>query len=60
VRNATMGNAQGVVTITLTFPLDIDPSKVRDIHTLRITHGGVTHVLRDELRVRHDNGGFIT
>ena len=31
VRNATMGNAQGVVTITLTFPLDIDPSKVRDI-----------------------------
>ncbi len=31
VRNATMGNAQGVVTITLTFPLDIDPAKVRDI-----------------------------
>ncbi|ELP24819.1 Potassium efflux system KefA protein, Small-conductance mechanosensitive channel [Pantoea agglomerans 299R] len=31
VRNATMGNAQGVVTITLTFPLNIDPVKVRDI-----------------------------
>ncbi len=26
-----MGNAQGVVTITLTFPLNIDPVKVRDI-----------------------------
>ncbi|WP_067702577.1 DUF3772 domain-containing protein [Erwinia sp. ErVv1] len=31
VRNATMGNAQGVATITLTFPLDIDPEKVRDL-----------------------------
>ena len=31
VRNATMGNAQGVVTIPLTFPLDIDPVKVKDI-----------------------------
>ncbi len=31
VRNATMGNAQGVATITLTFPLDIDPQKVRDL-----------------------------
>ena len=31
VRNATMGNAQGVVTIQLTFPLDIDPVKVREI-----------------------------
>ena len=31
VRNATMGNAQGVVTITLTFPLDIDPVQVREI-----------------------------
>ena len=31
VRNATMGNAQGVVTILLTFPLDIDPVQVREI-----------------------------
>ena len=31
VRNATMGNAQGVVTITLTFPLDIDPVQVREL-----------------------------
>ena len=31
VRNATMGNAQGVVTITLTFPLDIDPVRVREL-----------------------------
>lgn len=31
VRNATMGNAQGVVTITLTFPLDIDPVLVRQL-----------------------------
>ncbi|PIJ48704.1 mechanosensitive ion channel protein [Erwinia sp. OLTSP20] len=31
VRNATMGNAQGVVTITLTFPLDIDPAQVRQL-----------------------------
>ncbi len=31
VRNATMGNAQGVVTIALTFPLDIDPEAVRNL-----------------------------
>lgn len=31
VRNATMGNAQGVVTILLTFPLNIDPVRVREI-----------------------------
>ena len=31
VRNATMGNAQGVATIALTFPLDIDPEQVRSI-----------------------------
>ncbi|MEG3135890.1 DUF3772 domain-containing protein [Rouxiella sp. T17] len=31
VRNATMGNAQGVATIALTFPLDIDPEEVRNI-----------------------------
>ncbi|MGE9550703.1 DUF3772 domain-containing protein [Erwinia amylovora] len=31
VRNATMGNAQGVATITLTFPLDIDPELVRQL-----------------------------
>lgn len=31
VRNATMGNAQGVATITLTFPLDIDPQQVREL-----------------------------
>ncbi|WP_130834489.1 DUF3772 domain-containing protein [[Erwinia] mediterraneensis] len=31
VRNATMGNAQGVATILLTFPLNIDPERVRDI-----------------------------
>lgn len=31
VRNATMGNAQGVATITLTFPLDIDPVQVRQL-----------------------------
>ncbi|PYB17040.1 DUF3772 domain-containing protein, partial [Serratia marcescens] len=28
VRNATMGNAQGVVTIALTFPTSIDPEQV--------------------------------
>lgn len=31
VRNATMGNAQGVVTIPMVFPLDIDPEKVKEI-----------------------------
>jgi len=31
VRNATMGNAQGVATIALTFPLDIDPEAVRNM-----------------------------
>lgn len=31
VRNVTMGNALGVVTIPLTFPLDIDPLQVREI-----------------------------
>lgn len=31
VRNATMGNAQGVVTIALTFPTNIDPEQVRDL-----------------------------
>ena len=31
VRNATMGNAQGVATIVLTFPLDIDPEQVRNL-----------------------------
>lgn len=31
VRNATMGNAQGVVTIPMIFPLDIDPQKVKEI-----------------------------
>ncbi|QUT13830.1 DUF3772 domain-containing protein [Rahnella inusitata] len=31
VRNATMGNAQGVATIVLTFPLDIDPEQVRTL-----------------------------
>ncbi|WP_434668488.1 DUF3772 domain-containing protein [Klebsiella sp. B345] len=31
VRNATMGNAQGVVTIALTFPTSIDPELVRDL-----------------------------
>jgi potassium efflux system protein len=31
VRNATMGNAQGVATIALTFPLDIDPEEVRNM-----------------------------
>lgn len=31
VRNATMGNAQGVVTIMLTFPLNIDPVRVREL-----------------------------
>lgn len=31
VRNATMGNAQGVVTIPVTFPLDIDPVQVKEI-----------------------------
>ncbi|MBK4783615.1 MAG: mechanosensitive ion channel family protein [Pantoea sp. Pent] len=31
VRNATMANAQGVVTIQLTFPLDIDPVQVREL-----------------------------
>ncbi|WP_414641590.1 DUF3772 domain-containing protein [Buttiauxella sp.] len=31
VRNATMGNAQGVATIALTFPLNIDPEQVRTL-----------------------------
>jgi len=31
VRNATMGNAQGVATIALTFPLDIDPEQVKTL-----------------------------
>lgn len=31
VRNATMGNAQGVVTIALTFPTEIDPEQVRSL-----------------------------
>lgn len=31
VRNATMGNAQGVVTVALTFPTDIDPELVRNV-----------------------------
>lgn len=31
VRNATMGNAQGVVTVQLTFPLNIDPVRVREL-----------------------------
>jgi potassium-dependent mechanosensitive channel len=32
VRNVTMGNStQGVATLTLTFPLDIDPEQVRDL-----------------------------
>lgn len=31
VRNATMDNAQGVVTIALTFPTDIDPEQVSNI-----------------------------
>ncbi|MBK5142263.1 mechanosensitive ion channel family protein [Budviciaceae bacterium BWR-B9] len=31
VRNVTMGNAQGVATIPLIFPLDIDPEQVRGI-----------------------------
>ncbi|HDX8866183.1 TPA: mechanosensitive ion channel family protein [Klebsiella michiganensis] len=31
VRNVTMGNAQGVVSISLTLPLDIDPECVKDI-----------------------------
>lgn len=31
VRNDTMGNAQGVVTIALTFPIDIDPEQVRNV-----------------------------
>jgi hypothetical protein len=31
VRNATMGNAQGVVTVALTFPTDIDPEQVRNV-----------------------------
>lgn len=31
VRNATMGNAQGVATILLTLPLNIDPEQVREI-----------------------------
>lgn len=29
VRNATMGNAQGVITVALTFPTDVDPERVR-------------------------------
>lgn len=31
VRNVTMGNAHGVATILLTFPLDIDPVQVREL-----------------------------
>jgi len=31
VRNATMGGALGVVTIALTFPLNIDPEQVRSL-----------------------------
>ncbi|MXP66307.1 mechanosensitive ion channel family protein [Pantoea sp. Nvir] len=31
VRNVTMGNAQGIVTIMLTFPLNIDPVIVRNL-----------------------------
>ncbi|QDX29320.1 DUF3772 domain-containing protein [Dickeya poaceiphila] len=31
VRNITMGNPQGVATLALTFPLDIDPEMVRNI-----------------------------
>ncbi|CAK9884518.1 MAG: Miniconductance mechanosensitive channel MscM [Candidatus Erwinia impunctatus] len=31
VRNVTMGNAQGVVVIMLTLPLDIDPQLVREL-----------------------------
>jgi len=31
VRNITMGNPQGVATLTLTFPLDIDPDVVKNI-----------------------------
>ncbi|MBU3895650.1 DUF3772 domain-containing protein [Serratia rubidaea] len=31
VRNATMGNAQGVVSIALTFSTEIDPEQVRNI-----------------------------
>ncbi|MFE8048950.1 DUF3772 domain-containing protein [Brenneria goodwinii] len=31
VRNITMGNALGVATLALTFPLDIDPEEVRTI-----------------------------
>ncbi|MDX5630218.1 MULTISPECIES: DUF3772 domain-containing protein [unclassified Brenneria] len=31
VRNITMGNALGVATLALTFPLDIDPEEVRAI-----------------------------
>ncbi|MBJ7221472.1 MULTISPECIES: DUF3772 domain-containing protein [unclassified Brenneria] len=31
VRNITMGNALGVATMALTFPLDIDPEEVRTI-----------------------------
>ncbi|MBX9445618.1 DUF3772 domain-containing protein [Dickeya chrysanthemi] len=31
VRNITMGNPQGVATLVLTFPLDIDPEMVRRI-----------------------------
>ncbi|MCG8708063.1 mechanosensitive ion channel family protein [Brenneria sp. 4F2] len=31
VRNITMGNALGVATLALTFPLDVDPEEVRTI-----------------------------
>ncbi|MFP2420969.1 DUF3772 domain-containing protein [Pseudescherichia vulneris] len=42
VRNATMGNAQGVATITLTFPLDIDPEQVRNLLLMAYTlHGSI-------------------
>lgn len=42
VRNVTMGNAQGVVTLALTFPLDIDPEQVRSILLdAYIEHGAI-------------------
>lgn len=31
VRNITMGNALGVTTLALTFPLDVDPEEIREI-----------------------------
>ncbi|WP_035343345.1 MULTISPECIES: DUF3772 domain-containing protein [unclassified Dickeya] len=38
VRNITMGNPHGVATLALTFPLDIDPEKVKGI-LLEAYHG---------------------